>query len=280
MPEAVDSRPVSISGVTGAPEIDLKNALPTEEQVAASEEEGEEGEEAPKRKRSSESALKGELTKERNRRREAQSLATSNQHRLDAALAALEAATKAPEPDKPKRADFSDPDEYDVALEKYATDRAEKAAEIKVRQRLQAEAVEKQSKELTDNFREAIEKFTEDHADFEDVFTEDLPITIAMSHAIMSSDSPAELAYWLGQNPDEAKRISQMTDVRAVKELGRIEERLTTPARPASTAKPAPIKPVGARSGASGKDVGEMTMEEYAAHRQAQLRGNGASLSH
>lgn len=278
----------ALSAVSDAAVIDLKDALPTdiEEAEEAKTKAKEEGDPKEVKEDTTPPAVKAQITKERNRRRAADEALTAERTRTAELEARLEALQPKPQPvtQKPNRADFSDPDEYDDAMIAYGKQvaKGEAAAE---RAETAKKAAEAESRTLTESFRSSVEAFSADHPDFEDVFTEDLSITIAMSHAIMSADNAAELAYWLGQNPDEARRISGLSDVKAVYELGRISTRLGEPEEEdkPKPRKPAPIKPLGGRSGEAGKDPAEMSTEEYAAHRNAQLRaerGNGASAVH
>lgn len=284
----------ALSATSDAAVIDLDNAQETDIEEAArleaeakAKEDGKDPKEAKAEKEdTTPPAVKAQITKERNRRRASdEALATERAEKAQL-LAELETLRPKPTPvtTRPNRADFSDPDEYDAAMIGYGKEvaRAEAANE---RSEAAKHAAEQESKKLAQNFRSQVEEFTADHPDFEDVFTEELPITIAMSHAIMSAENSAELAYWLGKNPDEAKRISGLSDVRAIYELGRVSTALTADEeKPApKVAKPAPIKPLGTRSGDTAKDPAEMSTEEYAAHRNAQLRaerGNGASAVH
>lgn len=278
----------ALSATSDAPSLDLKNALPTDieeaEAKAAAEaaEKAKEGE--PKEAKADDTPphIKAQITKERNRRRAADEALQAERAEKAQLQAELEALRPKPEAvtAKPNRADFDDPDDYDDAMIAYGKQVARGEAAAEKAEAAKTAAAE-QSKKLADGFRSNVEEFSADHPDFEDVFTEDLPITIAMSHAIMSADNAAELAYWLGNNPEECERISKLGDVAAIKALGRIEERLATPEKPApKKAKPAPINPLGTRSGENGKDPEEMSTEEYAAYRNAQRRGNGASAVH
>jgi hypothetical protein len=230
-------------------------------------------------------AVKAAITKERNRRREAEERAAKSDERIAQLAAALEAATKKPEPkplDRPSREQFTDPDAYDEALVEYASQKAAEKAIAEERQRAAQETKARQQEKTASDFRSQIETFKADHPDFDEVFTEDLPISPAMTDAIVSSDNAAQISYWLGQNPDEAKRINDLPPVKAIYEIGRIAAQLAAPPPVQRSApKPAPIKPVGQRTGTGAKDPAEMSTEEYAAYRNAQIRGaNGHAVTH
>lgn len=93
-----------------------------------------------------------------------------------------------------------------------------------------------------------------------------LPITPAMAEAIMDSEVGPDVAYFLGKNPKEAARISQLNPVSQARELGRLEAIVSTQRQ---TPKPAaaPVQPVGARSAPVRKDPTKMSMAEYIAWR-------------
>ena len=123
---------------------------------------------------------------------------------------------------------------------------------------------------LASKYVSDVAAFKADHPDFDEVFVETLPISKLMSAAIAESDKAADLSYWLGKNPDECARIHALPPVKQIYELGRIEARLGATETKAPNPKPAPIKPVGQRSGETTKNPNEMG-DDYFAHRQAQI---------
>lgn len=254
-----------------APAAAVEPEIKTAEELAAEAAAGKE----PKEDKT-DPAMKAAITKERNRARKAEEASAAKDERIAQMAAALEALTKKPEPeapaDRPRRDQFNDPDAYEAALEAYVEDRASKRAVETERNRQRTEQVQRQASELVETYKERLEVFTADHDDFDEVFNDDLPVTMSMTSAIMNVENGPELAYWLGKNPEEAKRISKLSDVGAVFELGRIAAKLSEPVETKVKAKPAPIKPVGQRSGST--DSGEEpSMEAYAAKRQSELRG-------
>lgn len=81
--------------------------------------------------------------------------------------------------------------------------------------------------------------------DFDQVVTDRTPIHQRAAPFIVESEKGAEIAYWLGKNPDAARDLYGKFDsnpAQALVELGRIEARLSAPPpKPVSTApKPAP----------------------------------------
>lgn len=149
-------------------------------------------------------------------------------------------------------------------------------------------------------------KALETHPDFSDVAeAPSLPLSLAMVHLIVSRDDGPEIAYYLGKNPQEAARIAALTvpgqvfpaghpqaglpvpnAVEQAYELGKIGARIAglSPAvvppvsgpvveNPPVVVLPAPPSPVtGLAAAATRRDPTEMSMDEYAAHRNAAIR--------
>ncbi len=98
-----------------------------------------------------------------------------------------------------------------------------------------------------------------------------LPMTTEMVDLIAESELGPDVAYHLGKNPTEARRLAGMSGPALAREIGRLEARLTAPkATPKIPA--APIKPVTGLSAGGSKDPTGMSMAEYAAWRKS---GNG-----
>ena len=68
------------------------------------------------------------------------------------------------------------------------------------------------------------------------------PMSMPMTHAIVNSKFGPDIAYWLGQNRDEAARIAAMPNpIRQALAIGRVEARVRRqlPRAPAPAARPA-----------------------------------------
>jgi len=148
---------------------------------------------------------------------------------------------------EPKRDSFDSYEDYLEARAVWSAEQAtakrladiERAQEEKSRRATQEQRVREWSAK--------IETAREKYADFDEVTaTADVPVTPAMSEAIMESDIGPELAYYLGKNPAEARRIALLSPLSQAREIGRLENKVATPAKASSA--PAPIKPVGTRS--------------------------------
>ena len=96
----------------------------------------------------------------------------------------------------------------------------------------------------------------------------ELPISPAVADAIMASDVAAKVVGYLGNNPEEADRISRLSPVRQIAEIGKIEDKLA--AAPQISKAPAPLKPVGGKGSAQTGNLESQSMEEYIAQRRKQ----------
>ena len=244
--------------------------------------------------------MKARITKEANKARAAESarvLAERKADQLSAnltkALESIETLTKRDaasiakehetQDPRPNRESFDTPDAYDSALIDWSARKAALVAKAETKAELDRAAKEVSDKAANDQMdadnRRTLDefagrkaKFIEDHPDYEELVDakEDLPISIPMANVILTDDDGPAIAYYLGQNPDEAARISALPPVRQVSELGRIAQRLNT--KPAVSTKPAPIKPLKVGSeAASRKGPNEESMAEYAARRGREI---------
>lgn len=168
--------------------------------------------------------------------------------KLDKTLRAIESKTPdAPaviEP--PKREAFASDEDYALALVDYRTE--VKASQLfEKREKAAREAQERAERQRVEQaYQQRVEAAQSKYDDFEDVaFNPELPITDAMAQAIQLSEQGPDIAYYLGKNLEEAKRIASLPPLLAVKELGKLEAKLSapTPAKKPSSA-PAPISPI------------------------------------
>ena len=167
--------------------------------------------------------------------------------------------------------DFSDVSEYADAL-----------AERKAEELLARREFVRQQTAMLDAYHDREEQARDKYDDFEQVaYNPNLAVTEVMAKTIQSSDIGPDVIYWLGANPKEAARISQLGDLLQAREIGKIEASLASnpPVKQTSTA-PAPISPVTARtSGAPSFDTTDprsmksmSTSEWIEAERQRQIK--------
>jgi len=106
---------------------------------------------------------------------------------------------------------------------------------------------------IQDAYHEREETARDKYNDFDQVaYSPTLMITATMAMTIKESEIGPELAYHLGTNPAEARRIAALTPLSQARELGKLETKLASnlPAKRTSSA-PAPIAPIAGRGSAS-----------------------------
>lgn len=167
-------------------------------------------------------------------------------------------------------------------VEAYAQALAErKAQELLVKQQEQ-----QQRQQLLEAYHDREEKARDRYADFEQVaYNPNLRITDVMAEAIQASDTGPEVAYYLGQNPKEAERISRLQPTLQAKEIGKLEAKLSLqPPENRTTSAPEPVRPVTARASNTTYDTTDprsiksmSTSEWIEAERQRQIRKAQAS---
>lgn len=258
------------------------------------------------------SPLEKRMFELRSKAREAEARAAA----AERALAAIEAAKAEPKPEppptelvRPERAQFDTPEEYEAALTEWASERAVRRAmaefqkqDAERRQRTEREAAEEKTREEVKRVSTEWEKrrgeFAAQVPDYEEVAeAEDVPISEAMGRAILTSEDGPAIAYYLGKNPEEAKRIAAMVVPGAVYprghqfagypvadfqrqlfEMGKISAKIAAEAASGAkkpSAAPNPIKPVRPSGAATRKTLDELAQdpEAYArdfAERQKQ----------
>lgn len=128
---------------------------------------------------------------------------------------------------------------------------AQALAEQKAHELIAKRDQQKQLSEVVEVYHEKEEEARNKYDDFEQVaYNPALKITEVMAQAIQASEIGPDVAYFLGQNPKDADRISRLTPLLQAKEIGRIEAKLAAePPKPTKTSSaPSPIAPVTARS--------------------------------
>lgn len=197
-------------------------------------------------------------------------------------LALLEQQRTQPTPQredtKPKSlADFGyDEQAYRDHLYTEARKEAEKAAkDAGEKWRAEQEAITRRAK-----FDERVAAFAKTVEDYESVVTPDTPISDAMADAILDSEEAGALMYYLGNNPDEARKLYYLTPAKAGREIQKIEDRLIAERKkaaekPVSKAPPPPPKIEGSDPGmsvsASSPDSDKLPMNEWLKRREKEV---------
>lgn len=159
-------------------------------------------------------------------------------------------------PAAPKREAYEDYEGYIEAKAAYVaseTVKADREAQDKATRQAKEQEDRSTALKLFDGqMNAALAKYP----DFEDAeaIARTLPISDAMFDAMIRLDEGAELVYFLGKNPAEVHRISQLHPTRQAAEVGRLAAKLaSTPApKPASVSQaPEPIEPIGGKTSAA-----------------------------
>lgn len=162
----------------------------------------------------------------RSKAREAEARAAAAERALSAIETSRQPEPK-PEPapvdmPRPDRGQFDTPEEYEAAITEWASERAINRAmaqfqrqDAERRQQQEREAAEARAREEAQKIGEEWEKrraaFTEQMPDYAEVAeSDDIPVSEAMGRAILTAENGPEIAYYLGKNPDEARRIAAM----------------------------------------------------------------------
>ena len=97
----------------------------------------------------------------------------------------------------------------------------------------------------------------------------DLPVTVESAELIADSPKAAEIAHWMGSNPDTTIKISRMSPAEQGRAIAQIESRVSVPSRSQTNAPPPPAK-LKPQSAPASKDPSEMSAAEYVTWRKAQ----------
>jgi len=167
---------------------------------------------------------------------------------------------------------------------------ADALAERKAEELLTRREAERQRMDLVEAYHDREEDARSKYEDFEQVaYNPKLPITEVMAETIQMSDVGPDLAYYLGSNPREAQRISQLSPYSQAKEIGKLEAKLASePVLKKTTSAPPPIAPISGRgTGAPSFDTTDprsvksmSTSEWIEAERQRQIRKWEAQRNH
>lgn len=181
--------------------------------------------------------------------------------------------------------------EYQKALSKYVgdlTDYKLALAEQSREQKAQQKTVEQRQRDQAKvwNEAEAAVMKKADRADYAEVadsvqLPPTSPASSAIAQAIQDSEIGPELLYHLGKNPAVVEKLTGMSPIGAVRELGKIEAALTAePAKPEKPVekKPLPKPPAIPAGGAHVPeiDLNDENLDQATFNREAKRRLNAA----
>ena len=178
----------------------------------------------------------------------------------------------------PRREEFYDEPSYTAALAAYNV-RAQDAEEAAERLTGEFNGVEESNQS---SFQEDLSDFVSEGTGKYKDFAEKLnrepkdggpEVTAIMAEALMETESGIDVAYHLATHPAEASKIAKLPPVAQARAIWELEAKVTKPKEPAVSKAPPPVKPVRGGTASASKPVSEMSMSEYAAYRQRQMRG-------
>lgn len=159
--------------------------------------------------------------------------------------------------DKPRRDQFADEESYLDKLTDWKLDQRDRGTRQQSAQQAQQSLTQKTEKIYAE--AEKIPGFDRD--DFEA-----LPLTPAIASAITDSDVAAKLMAHLASNPDEVERIAKLAPARQAAEIGKLETKLATVAKPPKA--PAPIEPINGGNTVINKSLEKTNMDDFIAQRR------------
>lgn len=140
----------------------------------------------------------------------------------------------------------------------------------------QAAQAREQSQAQAAQWNERVNAYKAQKRDYDETLAsaDHIMVPPAMQQAIMTSDNGPALVYALAQDHKELERLVKLEPLAAVRELGRLEAKITaTQANPSAqraavSQAPEPIRPVGQGAATSTKPLDEMDFQEYKRARE------------
>ena len=170
----------------------------------------------------------------------------------------------------PKQDDFETYEDFQAALSAHHAMRmmddrqkAEYSRQAETHRQERARIEAERQAEIAQGWQSQVQDALERYADFDKVaLNPAVPITPQIATMLASMDAGADVAYHLGMNMADARRIALLPDLEAAMELGRIEARLSVPKANKVTNAPDPVHPVKSASSVD-RDWTKMSPEEY-----------------
>jgi hypothetical protein len=193
-----------------------------------------------------------------------------------------EVAAKQEVQDAPREEDFADYSDYLKAVARYEV-KQELAQEREQQRNQEAQRSQQSEQARKAELEEALmEKGVNKYPDFEEVAestgellrTKGLKFSQAMLGALLEADNSQDIVYHLGKSPEEAERIARLPAYAQAKEIGKLEEKLSTPPKKSISKAPEPITPVS--TGKASNDsalTDDLPIDEWMARRNKQARG-------
>lgn len=281
--EVVTTTPTPTQGAQPAPAAEDQNAAQPAAAEATAETPKEETPEQLEEKRKQKEREHNQRRLQRRSREAAEAKAEAKLLREENERLRNENSARTKGSDEPQRTGINPKTGAEYTYEEYLEARADWRADQRVDERLkkvgeaqqgkeqrerQTQGQEEIAKQWTER-EQAFQKVTKDYADVVGPYADGelQELHQATRSAIAESEKGPQLLDHLARNPDVHARISELSPLRQVAELGKLEDKLAAPTKKTTNA-PDPIRPVGSRASGS-KDLEKMTQAEYEAERKA-----------
>ena len=208
-----------------------------------------------------------EITKQREQAREEAKREREARESLEAKVAELERRGQPQQrvetqDEEPKPEQFNDAFEYARALAEYSAEQALKNRDrVELEKKYQAE-----HDKLIEVWNDRLETTKKELPDYQDMIeSSDVMVSDQVRDALLESDTGPRILYHLAENPDYAEKLSKMTVISALREIGKLEARFEkaetksdkTETKPVVRSKaPAPINPLRATGGSMDTTIG------------------------
>lgn len=177
---------------------------------------------------------------------------------------------------KPNAENFDTHEEYVEALTDWKIEQKEQERITKAKE----DEFKTSYQKSVETFQSSVQAFKESHDDFEDVIesVNDVPMSIGIQEALLTSEDGPALMYELAKNRETYERINKMNPLAAAREIGKIEARLTQSSPQEKTVEkkltktPAPINPVGSKGVTASKSLNDLSYEDYKRVRMEQMQ--------
>jgi len=129
-----------------------------------------------------------------------------------------------PTSEKPNREDFEDDIEFIEALTDWKVEDKLRIAQVEKTTSANNEDTQQTAATVGQEIDDVLERGRDKYDDYDElVFAEELVLQQDVIETILTSDIPEELFYYLGQNPEIASELGEMSAFKAAKEIGKIE---------------------------------------------------------
>lgn len=174
------------------------------------------------------------------------------------------------EPVEPKQEQFASWEDYNRAVVKHEAAKIARAEIQRMQQESEQRAAQAKAQAAQRQWTAKAEKARDRFDDFDEALgSSEQQYPQPLLDAIAESDIGPELAYHLAKHPEDAERIARLAPHSAIRELGKLEAKLSAPpAVKKVTNAPAPIETVQGRGPQGSKDPGDMTQDEYRKWRE------------